>query len=162
MVINKIVLSWHDGQQKWAATCQSPRGKALASSPKIAVNRLKRSLAQRQSDARFEVVVQLPSGAQTAIDRYFAALAESAEKQEKALNMQVELAELFIEKYGFNRSQAAAAVGLSHAHLGAILDRKVLRNVALPATVNPSESIAKFVNTPVAERQSTRRNDKKR
>lgn len=162
MTTHNIVVSWLDGQQKWVATSQSPRGKAIAESPTIAVNRLKRSISQRHEQARFTVTVELPSGARTAIDRYFAAMADSADKQQKALNMQVELAELFIEKYGFNRTQAAVAVGLSQSHLGKILDGKVLRNVALPRTIDPAESIAEFVNTPVAERQQSARNDKKR
>jgi hypothetical protein len=162
MSTNNIVVTWHDGQQKWVATSQSPRGKAMAESPTIAVNRLKRSLAQRDERARFKVTVELPSGARTAIDRYFSAMAESADRQQKALSMQVELAELFIERYGLNRTQAAVAVGLSQSHLGKILDGKVLRSVSLPKTVDPAESIAEFVNTPVAERQSIKRNDKKR
>lgn len=162
MSTHNIVVTWLEGQQKWAATSQSPRGKAIAESPTIAVNRLKRSISQRDEQARFKVTVDLPSGARTAIDRYFAAMAESADKQQKALSMQVELAEVFIEKYGLNRTQAAVAVGLSQSHLGKILDGKVLRNVTLPKAVDPAESIANFVNTPVAERQTSKRNDKKR
>jgi len=134
----------------------------MAESPTIAVNRLKRSIAQRDDHARFEVTVELPSVARTAIDRYFAAMADSAEKQQRALSMQVELAELLIERFGLNRTQAAVAVGLSQSHLGKILDGKVLRTVALPKTADPAESIAQFVNTPVAERSQHKRNDKKR
>ena len=134
----------------------------MAESPTIAVNRLKRSIAQRDDHACFEVTVELPSVARTAIDRYFTAMAESAEKQQRALSMQVELAELLIERFGLNRTQAAVAVGLSQSHLGKILDGKVLRTVALPQTTDPAESIAQFVNTPVAERSRRKRNDKKR
>ena len=162
MTTHKIVLAWLEGQQKWVATSQSPRGKALAKSPKTAVNRLKRSLALRQGDARFEVVVQLPGGAQTAIDSYFAAMAAADETRKTALSMQLELAELFLERYCLNRSQAAAAVGLSHSYLGKILDGKVLRSVTPSQTVDPAESIAEFVNIRVAERNPTKRNDKKR
>lgn len=162
MTTNNITITWHDGQQKWVAISQSPRCRAMASSPTIAVNRLKRSITHRNGLTRFKVTLELPSGARTAIDRYVAAMTASAEMQNKALNMQVELAELLTERYGLNRNQAAVAVGLSQSHLGKILDGKTRRSVALPPAVDPAEMMAEFVNTPVAERQQSKRNNKKR
>lgn len=163
MKTQKLSLSWHDGLRKWVAASQSPEAKAMAASPKTAVNRLKRALSLRGlGSVQFEVVVQLPSGAVSAIDRYFAVMADAAEKQRKALEAQIELAELFIDRYGLNRTQAAAAVGLSHSHLGKLLDGKVSRTVALPPSVNPAETIADFVNTKATEHTSVARNARKR
>lgn len=162
MKTHRIVVSWLDSQRKWAATSHDPKGKALADSPTIAVNRLKRSLLQREGPAEFAVTLELPSGARSAANRYLGAMNEAAEKQAVALSLQVELAELFIDRYGLNRTQAAAAVGLSHSYLCKILDGKVLRNVSPQSTTDPAVSIAEFVNTPVAQRQSSARNGKKR
>ncbi len=162
MKTHKIILSWHEGKRTWVAVSQSHDGKATARSPKTAVNRLKKTLAVfDRAPAQFEVVTELPSGALGAVAKYLNTMSEAAEKRRHALTMQVELAQLFITRYGLNRSQAAAAVGLTTSYLGKLLDGKVVRGDALE-TRHPAVTISDFVNTYVRDRKPFKRNVKKR
>lgn len=159
----KITLSWHDGKRTWSAVSQPLAAKATARSPKTAVNRLKKSIGLRaRGAARFEVVTELPAGALPVVDKYRTTMVEAAEKRRQALHAQLELAQLLIKRYGLNRSQAAAAVGLTTSYMGKILDGKVVRGEASLEPPNPAETISDFVNTYVKDRKPIPRNDKKR
>jgi len=137
-----VNVSWHEPTGSWVAVSADPPARASGNSPRIAVRRLRATLGAR---TKIRVAIALPAKASAAVERYQAAAADLAERQQRVLDMQIELAQMLIESCGLNRSQSAVVVGMSHSYLARLLDGKRERDASSIAPVDPLTALAEFV-----------------
>lgn len=143
-----IIVSWHEPTKSWVAATVSPPTRAKASSPKIAVNRVYRALETivgRRGSLRAIPKVVVPHDLHAAWKRYRDTSMEAAEKRETMRRSQLELGRLLMEKYGLNRSHAAAIIGLAKSHFGRLLAGKFVRDSEIVELSDPAEALSNHV-----------------
>jgi hypothetical protein len=146
----EVLVTWQDQTCSWAAVSATPPGRAVAESPRTAVNRLRKRLGSK----KLNITVRMPLATERALARFATTAAAVAEMQTKLQSMQIALAKQMIEQHGLNRIQAGAVVGLSHSFLGKILDGKLARGSLHLPPLDPAAALA--------EHLADQRNDKKR
>lgn len=144
----EILVSWHEASKTWVAITSAPPTQAKAASPKTAVNRVYRALSAivgRRAAERAIPKVAVPHDVQVAWDKYRRAAEAAADKRRDMLRLQMELGQLLLDKYGLNRSQAAAVIGFTSSYFGKVLDGKFTRHPEEVELMDPAEALAEHV-----------------
>lgn len=144
----EILVSWHEASRTWVAITATPPTQAKAASPRTAVNRVYRTLFTvmgRRAAERATPKVSVPHDVQVAWDKYRRAVTAASDKRRDMLRLQIELGQLLLEKYGLNRSQTAAVIGLTSSYFGKLLDGKKNRNPEEVELMEPAEALAEHV-----------------